>query len=266
MLYGSHNTGTFGTTQGCIQNITLPWIQTQTLNISEQLKAGIRYFDLRVSYLNEQVYISHTILMSNTLDEIMKSFSDYLIDNPNNPIIFIQLRVDYNDLQNRIVIQSFISTVLEKYYTLFLNENEITSDMLMTELPAPTPHSETNIINPNRSNKKIVLFCDNGTIINSLTISKWLMCKVQLFEKITITECENVFKNLEASFTSQPDPECGYIFPNNRALYFDYSSIWPLFITDNQQIAYKDTTIMNANISLIVGNNAETLNSFFKDA
>lgn len=64
------------------------WSKTQNLDIYQQLKAGVRYFDLRVEYSrkNDSIYLCHGLRGNDIADEF-KDIKLFLKNNPNEVII-----------------------------------------------------------------------------------------------------------------------------------------------------------------------------------
>jgi hypothetical protein len=246
-ILGTHNSCTFGTPLSCFTYAAIPWLRNQSLTIEQQLELGVRWFDLRLSYYNEDVYLSHTFIMNHTLDSIMKSFTEY--QNLSHPII-IQMRVDWKSLSDLATIQHLTDGVLEKY-----------SDYFLVVSGVPDIFSATT---PNKRN--ILLYSSDGTIRNPYTVQKDIMPTVSLWNANSITACESILKNLENEFDSIQKNSAKYIFPDKRMIIFDYSSYLPLSITDAQQLTllqkYADT-IKKANICILAGNFIQTIHDTF---
>jgi hypothetical protein len=223
----------------------IPWFRNQSLTIEQQLQIGVRWFDLRLSYYNNDVYLSHTFIMNSTFESIMESFK-----HTSHPII-IQLRVDFNNLSKQTNVCLLTNTILEKYSDLFLLEHELDEDTIFTK---------NCVVHP--SNKRILLYCSDGTIKNTYTISKNIMPTVSFWSRGTIAACEKALEDLEGEFNKINNSIDVYLFPNRRMIIFDYSSMTPLCITDRQQTAlikkYADT-IKKANVSIFAGNYIQTI-------
>ncbi|KAI8898359.1 PLC-like phosphodiesterase [Globomyces pollinis-pini] len=71
------------------------FVLTQTLTITEQLKLGIRAFDLRISLLNNKPYVSHTCRLS-SLKSILLQILAYLNDHPTE-VILIRVKGDWDN-------------------------------------------------------------------------------------------------------------------------------------------------------------------------
>ncbi|KXJ26691.1 PI-PLC X domain-containing protein 3 [Exaiptasia diaphana] len=116
VMPGSHDSGTFYLDQSSeigpdasagIQNlcsvfgrlaksVVYSWSITQSLNIYQQLKAGIRYLDLRVAFrpLDNEIRIVHA-LYGSTISEILEEVQMFTNENPKEVVI-----LDFNHFYN----------------------------------------------------------------------------------------------------------------------------------------------------------------------
>ena len=118
MLYGTHNSCTYGSLlNGCLFMVT-PWVRNQNMSISDQLEKGVRYFDFRVSFEKGNAYLSHTYLMEHTFKSIMEEISNYITRKAECPFIMIHLRVDFNDRENQKLIEPIVQGILSSYTSL----------------------------------------------------------------------------------------------------------------------------------------------------
>jgi hypothetical protein len=81
----------------CVKHITNDWTITQTSTIYFQLMKGIRYLDIRVSFINGDFYLSHTF-MCYPLDKALNDILRFLENYPNE-IIFLRLNRDWENKQ-----------------------------------------------------------------------------------------------------------------------------------------------------------------------
>ena len=79
---------------GCAKNIIYNWSITQESNISDQLKQGIRYFDLRVAYeeSTKKFYVVHG-LYGSTYSTLFEEFKQFVQEHPKEVLI-----LDFNHL------------------------------------------------------------------------------------------------------------------------------------------------------------------------
>lgn len=78
---GSHDTMTYGMPD----NI---WLQCQNHNLSTQLRAGLRYFDIRGRLVNDTIGIYHSIGYTGyTLTDVVQDMFGFLEENPSEAII-----------------------------------------------------------------------------------------------------------------------------------------------------------------------------------
>ena len=77
--------------------IVRSWTLCQNKNFYQQLNAGIRSFDIRLTYreADDKWYISHTLLTC-TVEDMIKQTVQFLNENPYEFIIF-QIKFDYNN-------------------------------------------------------------------------------------------------------------------------------------------------------------------------
>jgi hypothetical protein len=76
------------------------WTLTQSTNIYQLLKMGIRYIDLRISYINCDIYISHTYIaypLKQLLDEILKFYKE---QSPISELLIIDISRDSKNKKN----------------------------------------------------------------------------------------------------------------------------------------------------------------------
>ena len=78
IMPGSHDAGTYG----------MSWLgATQHLTIEEQLKLGVRYFDLRVNKVDNEYVMFHSILNGTKFDPILDSIVQFLDENPSETLL-----------------------------------------------------------------------------------------------------------------------------------------------------------------------------------
>jgi hypothetical protein len=218
MIFGSHNSGTYGDINGCCSCIISSWTQNQTLTITEQLDRGVRWFDLRLSFspTDGEVYLSHTYLTNNTLSATLNDFEQFLERDPRGELLLIHLRVDFNDRANASVIQTRVNTMLEYYKGIFLERSQIVSS-----LEAMLTH------------KKAILYCSDGTLQHPLICAMDLMPTLYFWDAGTVEECERRLIQMEDEFKKQLNGP--YLFSDRRMILFDYSTTAPLWFTDRKQ-------------------------------
>lgn len=72
--------------------------QTQSLSLSEQLKAGIRVFDIRCRALEGDFFIHHGPVYQNAkLDNVFDTMTDFLRDHPSETLI-VQMKQEYSSV------------------------------------------------------------------------------------------------------------------------------------------------------------------------
>jgi len=80
----------------CSMSIPWQWAQCQNKSITNQLKIGVRAFDIRLRMLqNGQINITHTLQSSYYVWSLIKEISDFLKNNPSE-IVFLFLKREWN--------------------------------------------------------------------------------------------------------------------------------------------------------------------------
>lgn len=250
MLFGTHNSCTYGSLKGCCTDILLPWTRNQTLTLNEQLEKGVRWFDFRLTYNTKDgiIYLSHTLSTTNDIHTIMKIFADFFNQSPEHPFVIINIRVDYHDRSNSGVINPIMDKIFIEYANLIFTRDEFYE----SGNPIPLMKFDTQ--------KKLLCYCSDGTIQNQLVFSMELMPTVAFWNAGTIDRCEQIIQELEVEFEKQKDGP--FLYPRERMINFDYSSNLPLFYTDYQQLElikkYREI-ILNSRPSILAGNHIEDI-------
>lgn len=254
MIYGSHNSCTYGSLQGCCKCIFLPWTKNQSLTIIEQLEKGVRYFDFRISYCNtdEQLYLSHSFLTEHAATSIFNQLFNFLSQLSEQPFFIVHLRVDYNDRSNQKIIAPILSNLLNFY-----------SNSIMTR--SDLYYNEQQIaFNDLTIKNKVLIYCEDGTIQHPLVFSSDLMPTVSFWNAGTVEECERRIQKLEDEFAKQSNGP--FLFLNERMIMFDFSNNYPLWFTDYQQFRlmnqYKDV-IISSKPTILAGNCVEKIIEVF---
>ena len=221
MIYGTHNSCTYHEPLSFFSNCAIPWIRNQTLTITEQIESGVHWFDLRVSYLDGVIYLSHTVLLSCTLDDIMQEL--FISDKE----LYINLRVDFHDLSQRDIIQPLVYAICHRY---------------------------EDRIGPSK-----LLYSSDGSIVNPWTIPKDIMPTVSFWNK-TMEEYEMALQDVEMAFQAIPAADYIYperrmmIFDYSSAVPLCLTDMQQLRLIER----YK-ANIMNANLWIVAGNMVQTL-------
>ena len=78
VMPGSHDAGSY----------KMVWLgETQQFNIEQQLKMGVRYFDLRVNKIDDEYVIFHSIINGVEFLPILESIKNFIIDNPTEVLL-----------------------------------------------------------------------------------------------------------------------------------------------------------------------------------
>lgn len=250
MLYGTHNSCTYGSLlNGCLFMVT-PWVQNQSMSISEQLEKGIRWFDFRVSYEKGNMYLSHTYLMDHTLQSIMEEISNYFKRKPECPFIMIHIRVDFNDRANQAIIEPIVRNILSSYASLCIQKESFDATIPLSE---------------NKTKCNILFYNSDSTLSHPSIFASDLMPTLYGWDAGSIEAFEERLMNADAFYRDQTQ---SFIYPNERMMIFDYSSTAPLWYTDQQQlqliVKYK-ALIKNKSPTILSGNHVENIMSIFRE-
>jgi len=250
MIYGSHNSGTYADIQGCCMGVVTPWTQNQNLTIAEQLDRGVRWFDLRMSFspIDGEVYLSHTYMTTKTFLSALESFKQFLECHPCSETIAVHLRVDFEDRDHTLLVQTRVASMINYYKEIFLERSQILVGW-----------------NSMRDAKKAILYCADGTILHPLVASCDFMPCIDFWNAGTMEECERRLANAEGEFKLQENGP--FLFPRQCMLLFDYSTNAPLWFTDWQQrrlITQYIDIVKKADV--VAGNQIEKIMELLRDA
>jgi hypothetical protein len=248
LIYGTHNSCTYGSLLNACQCPALPWVRNQSLTITEQLERGIRWLDFRVSFTKGSIYLSHTCLMVHTLISVMEEITNYFAQHPDSPFLIIHLRVDFNDRANRADIEPIVQEILSSFSLC------IHKDALDPTIP----------LLQNTTTAKILFYCTDGTLSHPSLFAGDLMPTLYGWDAGSIDVFEERLMNIDAFCSAQTQP---FLYPKERMILFDYSSIAPLWYTDHQQLQLMRTHelfIRNQRPTIIAGNFAEEWLDLFR--
>jgi len=241
-IYGTHNSCTYGSLLNSCLCPVIPWVRDQSLTLSEQLERGIRWFDFRLSLEKGEIYLSHTYLMEHTLKSIMGEIADHLTRRPDSPFLMIHLRVDSNDLADQAAIEPLVGSILTSYASMCVNNDTFDAAIPLAD---------------NKTKGKILLYCANATLHHPLIFSSDLMPSLYGWDAGSIDAFEQRLLNMNAFCSSQTQP---FLYPKERMIIFDYSSVAPLWWTDRQQrdlMTTHELFIRNQRPTIIAGNGVE---------
>lgn len=101
-----------GTHDSAAYTYSWPFIATQTMDITAQLNAGIRYFDLRCGLRNNILEMVHgQAILSLRLDEVLTAMYDFLTANPSEALI-AQIKRDRKDESSTLHFAQAITHLL----------------------------------------------------------------------------------------------------------------------------------------------------------
>jgi 1-phosphatidylinositol phosphodiesterase len=106
---GTHDSGSY---QSAIYNypVWFTW-KTQTLNLEEQLDAGVRFLDIRCRHISNKCAIHHGIIyVEQMLDSILEKVYRFLDEHPHESVIMSIKEPEYDAVDNT---RSFTETLME---------------------------------------------------------------------------------------------------------------------------------------------------------
>ena len=98
LMPGSHDTCTYETKSNMFTFANI--IQTQSLTMTDQLKVGVRYIDIRLCWYQEtieqprQLWTSHCIICKDSLETVLRQIKDFLDTHPTE-IVVLEAANDY---------------------------------------------------------------------------------------------------------------------------------------------------------------------------
>ena len=122
---GTHNsTAIYGFTFHKIKINKIPFAITQSWNLENQLKGGIRFFDLRLRVINNTLRAQHgPINQIITFDKIIEIFYEFLLSNPSE-FILMSIQKEYDDNNSTKTIDDLYNEYILKYKNTIINFNE----------------------------------------------------------------------------------------------------------------------------------------------
>ena len=122
------------------------WSKTQELTIKEQLEAGIRYFDLRVSQSKDRNFYLYHGLQGPNLEPVLQAFQDFLRDNKGE-ILILDMSHFFNVSHDELL------KLINKYLVEFCaTKSDITASVTYEELI--------------RKNKRCLIYYDEKDFAN----------------------------------------------------------------------------------------------------
>lgn len=110
-MLGSHNSFTYLPPKNWWRIIFAPWAKCQSKDIAQQVRSGVRYFDIRCRYVNGEFYVSHGPYIVNL--KVRDAIA--LIDSSANCNIY-RLILEYNKQpKNHTEIEDKFRKLVQKY-------------------------------------------------------------------------------------------------------------------------------------------------------
>ncbi len=102
-MIGSHDAASH-----CLSGFGQRWATTQTNNLTDQLKAGVRYLDIRITKNRHDEFIVHhgPVRGGSAQKEVIEPLADYLQKHPSE-LVMVKLQFDGMDKES---VQTFLNT------------------------------------------------------------------------------------------------------------------------------------------------------------
>lgn len=105
-MAGTHDTGTY-----YAGGIEKDYAKTQSLTIAEQLRAGIRYLDVRCHHISDMFTIHHgSFYMNLYFRDLLEECRSFLANNPTETLI-MQVKEEHSDADKETNTRSFYETL-----------------------------------------------------------------------------------------------------------------------------------------------------------
>jgi len=164
------------------------WVKTQNKSVYKQLKMGIRGLDIRISYAENDFYVTH-ILAGISFDKLMLEINQFFREDENkNEYLIFEIRPDYDNRKNINRKRDVINKLWKKiesnpeFKNRIYTGNDIPTYKLMVE-----------------QNKNIFFMVDNELLFTDNILARKLMSRRNLDYKWPNTV--NVDKMIEMNTT-----------------------------------------------------------------
>ena len=97
----------------------------QDLSIKQQLRVGVRFFDLRLQLVNDEFKIVHSFVKQNlSFKKVMKDLSNFINEN-NSEFIIISLKKEASDKNSTLDFKDKLSSDLNEYIDVISFDKEL---------------------------------------------------------------------------------------------------------------------------------------------
>jgi hypothetical protein len=187
--------------------------------------------------------------MEHTFKSIMEEISSYMTQKSDSPFIMIHLRVDFNDRVNQKLIEPIVQGILSSYAALCIDKYTFDTTIPLLE---------------NTTKGKILFYNSDSTLSHASIFSSDLMPTLYGWDTGSIETFEERLLNIKSFYSTQTQP---FIYPNERMIMFDYSSVAPLWYTDKQQVQLMvryESFIKSTRPTILSGNHIEEWMDMFR--
>lgn len=97
----------------------------QDLTIKEQLKCGVRFFDIRLQLRHNSLHAVHSFVDQDLLfDDIVNDFYKFLLKNPSETLL-VSIKKDADDKNSTINFEQALLSELQNYQTIIDKSNQL---------------------------------------------------------------------------------------------------------------------------------------------
>lgn len=126
------NVSLLGTHDSMAYKSDLPFssiVRTQTMNLNQQLNSGIRYFDIRLNYENEEKFtIYHgSVNLGFSFDEVLDTLKDFLNHHPKE-VVVMRVKQENSSVSDFEMWGTFNKYAYKKYPNLFWDRSKSNTD------------------------------------------------------------------------------------------------------------------------------------------
>jgi len=200
------------------KGIMVRYAKAQNNNAYEQLDAGVRYLDVRITYVNGVFYNSHG-LISNTLKYNLSHILRWLNDNPGEFIIFHICKF-YNSTSNWSELKDFMESVKYEDKSLFDYINYDTSITEFKEL-------NYNNLTSNGTKAGVLIFTESQSDVMPLNQISSEKCYSSWNNKVTH---EEMVSSMETKVDNGYLLGNDYLRINQAQQTPNFNQLWDVFV------------------------------------
>ncbi len=192
------------------------YAQAQYLTLQEQLERGLRYFDIRLCYQNDNSYPSHSLLSNKTFAVYLEQLADFLKYNSHEIVVLDFQLYGYNST----TLAGLLAELKQRFEGKFISYVKFKPTSTLAQIWDEASHSEAT---PNL----IVILPEVKTILTNSTV---------------VVDKESPQAELELTQLLQ-DPEYAFVWPRNtlRSPWYNTMDLDQLLEENTGALYYKDS-------------------------